>query len=267
MEIKRKALIINNDRNPGDRDVLLGNIYDVNRFSTFLKTSYGGAWRDDEVVVSAPNIFTKDSLLEYLKEEIEKNGVNFWLIVFTGHGTILDNGAITRGVVQLSPGMLCEVDVIVSALSSCRALLVFDSCRTIQTITEGRAPIPSAIPDFGDTDYRIVCRLLYDDAIRNMPEKTQYIAYSCAEGQEAKSSSSLGSLYLYVLIHVASAKARLANMVRNTQFLSAKPQIFPFIEIHTQTAYEVVNLTKGGQTPEYIGSDALPFVVIPGFIK
>lgn len=263
----RKAVIINNDRNLGGKDILSGNACDVVKVKKFLCSPCGGAWSEADVFTTEPNAFTKESLLEYLCNINKNSYVDYWLIIFTGHGGSLDNGS-NHDLIQLSPGNILVVEELRSWFRNTKSMIILDSCRTVAMITEAEyiGPFPTMIPEPGDTRYYFECKRLYEEHLAALQDKCQCIAYSCGKREKSKSLPE-GSLYLGSLIEKASVLINDCNIIRNTQSSFAKEQIFSFKDIHSRAYDMVVKLSGGIQHPTYEGEPKFPpFVVIPGYI-
>lgn len=263
----RKAVIINNDRNSGDKNILSGNSCDVVKVKEFLCSPCGGAWSEDDVYATEPNAFTSESLFKFLSDINRKSCVDYWMIIFTGHGGSLDNGS-NHDLIQLSPGNILAVEALKSWFRDTKSMIILDSCRTVAMITEAEyiGPFPTLIPKSGDTRYYFECKRLYEEHLAVLQDKCQCIAYSCGEREKSKSLPE-GSLYLGSLIEKASVLINDCNIIRNTQSSFAKERIFSFKDIHSMAYDMVVKLSGGIQHPTYDGaSEFPPFVVIPGFI-
>lgn len=263
----RKALILNNDRNPGDKDILTGNDNDVARFKEFLTSPCGGSWHEDDVYASRPNEFTKDTLLQFLKDIRKEHDVNYWMIVFTGHGCNINNG-VGHDFIQLSPGNLVSVQELESWFSGSNSMIILDCCRTVAMITEGRLPVPITIPTPGGQVYRDKCEEIYLNALMAMPDDTHLIAYSCKEGEESQALPKIGSLYIEGLLGHSCININRLNTSRNTQFTAANEVIVPFAAVHEEVKKDIISITCGDQNPEFAPAvNYPPFVVVPGFLK
>lgn len=155
------------------KDYLPGVQHDRAGYQSIFRSCYGGAWEDDEIKCPEINGMTRNHLLNYINNVERERHVDYWLIVFCGHG-----GADRNGMTyfQLSPNdNAILVNEIEKKVANSRLLLIADSCRALPMFESGGS-ILRMIPfsDSMDTpNYRIRCSQMYNAKIASTPVNHQ----------------------------------------------------------------------------------------------
>jgi hypothetical protein len=186
--MKRRALIVGNAGNADE--FLLGVEKDVSMYKKFLLSNQGGAWYEQEIIVSLNE--TKAELEnKILKVKNEKN--DFMFVVFTGHGSF-------SKLKQCRKLYVNDDYIYESALlfSSRKQITVIDTCAGIENdmLLESRFAF-TAMQEF-NKQAGLDHRILYENAIRICPDK-QSILYSC-DVDETSADTSKGGLFSLHLI-------------------------------------------------------------------
>lgn len=131
--MRRKLYLIISDG--GGNAPLRGVHIDKENFLNFFKSPEGGAWKDDEILVFENNDFDLDIIkINDLTARINKKPIDFYLIVFCGHGFTDQNHQINFEVRQ---DFQLNLDDLLGAVARSRCLVIADSCRAIYHLQEG----------------------------------------------------------------------------------------------------------------------------------
>ena len=248
--MNRKLILISCDN--GGQGFLPGVSIDMQRYESFFRSSIGGAWRDDEIRLYYNNA-TRDILHDYIMMTEGTRHVDYWLIVFCGHGRTDIN---ERTQMLLSQGNeVCDLDIF-TWLRGSRCLIIGDCCRERrvlqgdQLIQEGL--IHDRIPDSE------VCREAYNDFLRHSPAGIHCRAYAASVHETAGENNNIGGIYSFCLIYAANS---LAN--HNGGNIEQHPYCLSFEVVQNNSAQNVEMLTQNEQHPVSDGNiEQLPFVVV-----
>lgn len=256
MIMKRRAILIFNDGGPSN--YLPGVKIDKENYLKFLKSPEGGAWDDSEIKVYDNNC-TKELLLAYINAFRLSEKIEYWLIVFSGHGY---TNSKNETILEVSPGKECSVNDIKKATDNTRRLLIADSCRLVfSTITDS---LKRELRLFSYTTesvaYRSQCRNLYMKELEKVYSDSFNAAYAAEYNQCANDDDVTGGFYSSELLRTSSLIIEeRKSSYRNKDF------VVSFKDIHNIAQKSVVIKTNGSQIPTSEGYwlDTIPFVVIP----
>lgn len=261
--MNRRLIIISNDG--GHEDFLPGVQHDRFGYLRFFRSCYGGAWGTNEILCPEINGMTRNDLLSYI-DDVEREGhVDYWLIVFCGHGGADENGMT---YFQLSPNdNTILVNEIEQKVANSRLLLIADSCRSLSMFESGgRIPNNVPFPDAMDTPYRIRCRLMYNEKIASTPFNQHTIGYAARLGQYASElDNGCGGQYSQALLECAKKQINTTIRHRDEPESMFNGVFASFSYVHS-CAQNLVNIrTKGRQLPqiEMPRTRQLPFWVVP----
>jgi Caspase domain len=173
---------------------------DLTRYAAFLKSPYGGAWTDGEII---PLLNPSQRTVQLTMAAYKDVGYSF--ITFSGHGEHdMDQGTSVAVTNDYEPS--------VSELrtGAPRQLLIVDVCRTLtvslkdDTRLEGIEKVASFAPTYAQS-----CRNLYDKCISGA-EEGRSILYSCSINQSAGESTQ-GGYFSSALVRQAIGWAQAAG--------------------------------------------------------
>lgn len=157
----------------------IGAIDDERKYKAFFSSIIGGAWTKDEIL---PTMYkpTADSLKKQLVQ-LEIIGVEYLVIVFSGHGGLSDDGRNTLLCLD-GEGEKPDCNILDSALISNeqRRLVILDCCRTMERQGAG---LLTESEDFIKAAHRVVpsaasVRRAYESAVLATPIGTA-VLYAC----------------------------------------------------------------------------------------
>lgn len=261
--MNRKLLIITNDG--GKEDYLPGIKHDKDRFMNFFSSCYGGAWEENEIYCHFTNSMSRKTLLEFFKIVEGQSHVDYWLIVFCGHGGADGQG---RTYLQLSPNdKAIYINEIENTLANSRLLLIADSCRSLPMMESGGS-IPRTIMFSDSTDmsaYRDRCRIMYNNNITSTPSNLHTIGYAAQLGQYAKElENGGGGHYSQSLLDCAKRQIDIAINHRDDGDYEFNGEIASFSFVHDCAKNMVYSRTQGKQLPQLSipRTEQLPFWVV-----
>lgn len=123
--MKRCLIIIGNQGTPSKGNYLPGVSRDVNNYLSFFKSDNGGAWEDDEIIPKVYDWTSWGLYVNILQRRL--NGLDYAIIVFTGHGYALKNG---ETYFELSEGHDVSLSTIKSWFPTQKVLMIADSCQS-----------------------------------------------------------------------------------------------------------------------------------------
>ena len=180
--------------------------------------------------------------------------VDYWLIVFCGHGRTDING---RTQMLLSQGNeLCELDIFTWVTSS-RCLIICDCCRERRFLQGDQLIQEGLIREdrIRDPD---VCREVYNNYLRLSPAGNHCCGYAASARETAGEVNNIGGIYSFCLINSANS---LAN--HNGGNVEPQPYCLSFEEVQSNSVHNVEMLTQNEQHPVCRGNiGQLPFVVV-----
>ena len=262
--MNRRLLILTNDG--GKKDFLPGVEHDRDGFLSFFRSCYGGAWEEDEISCTLTNSMTREVLLQYFQLVEEQAHVDYWLIVFCGHGGADSHG---RTFFELTPGDTpIYVEEIEKAVNNSRMLLIADSCRYMPMMESGgRVPRMILFSDSTSmTGYRDICRTMYNDIISSTPTNLHIIGYAAHLGQYARElDNGCGGQYSQALLECAKSQIDVEIKHRDNSEYVFDGETASFPWVHSCAKDIVIIRTKGEQTPQLSmpRTRQLPFWVVP----
>ena len=179
-----------------NHDYLPGVKVDLENYSQFLKSNYGGAWEANEIsIMDTP----KKSVLEAVL--MLSRTADYVFITFSGHGEHLTGKGINETKICLN----AEEDIAVYELNprNKRHSVIIDACRTVRTITETKEKRALA-NQFSGAPYtvRSKCRELFDGAVA-ASEEGRTVMYSCDINQIANEKTGGGGVFSEELVNSA----------------------------------------------------------------
>ena len=194
--------------------VLDGTPVDARRYPGFLQSDFGGAWRDNEIVVLENR--GRDEILSHVRAAY----VDYSVVVFSGHGEYVQGQ--TRALLN-SYEQLWQQELVTPAK---RQLLdIIDACRALEEeqIVEARRFLGTfgAEPNLA---YRASCRTLYDQYITRAEEGIS-VMYACSVNQAAQENSERGGFFSYWLTRLGAERA--ASNRRRSTGVAAKVLLVP----------------------------------------
>ena len=264
MIMRRKLYLIISDG--GGNTPLRGVHIDKDNFLNFFKSPEGGAWKDDEIQVFENNNFDLDILrISDLNARVDEKPIDFYLIVYCGHGFTDQHNQIHF---EVRPDECLKLDDLLGAVAQSRCLVIADSCRAIYHLQEGGRIADlrmfSTSEDARNSAYADLCREMYNDLIEATPSTMRVVYFSNSYGETADENSRDGGVYSHELLAAAKRKKEEFETLQHTNNNSYYATID---EIHAEAAGMVMNKTHNRQHPEiYLDCRSkarLPFVVVP----
>lgn len=261
MTMNRRLVIITNDG--GRQDYLAGVKVDKSNYIKYFKSPAGGAWEEKEMLVPKTDEFTPSLFKLYVQEQEAIVHIDYWLIVFCGHGGI--NGLGETFFDFYNDNLIGEIEIRNMFINS-RCLLIADSCRSLPLLEDGgRLDERNFSMIIGDRCYRNQCRELYNSQIMKIPSGAFFRGYAASPDQSAlEQENGLGGKYSYNLLSVAVQESNVLYLQHlKNQFLNE--HVISFSYIHEKAAKQVNKETKGMQLPVYYSPRVHqpPFCVIP----
>lgn len=264
--MKRTLILIANTGTPDNP--AYGARKDIDDYRNFFRSDEGGAWEENEILTfysTDEEPLTKTFLLDTILE-CQKNGTEYFLIVFCGHG-----GATSKGesFFELSPDEICELGTLKAILYPFKYTLIADSCRSIELLKEGgRMP---AIHTFSqvvsDSPYRKLCRDCYNRIIAESSSSAYTICYAAALDETAQDlGRTHGGWFSQTLLNTVSQRI---PMLR--QRVSDKGSFCKYVKLSacvSDIADAMAQKSGNNQHPQCEckgGVDELPFIVCPNW--
>lgn len=260
----RKLLLIISDG--GGNSPLRGVHIDKKNFLNFFKSPEGGAWKDEEINVFDENNFDLQILKATdLAARLDKQPVDFYLIVFCGHGFTDKNNQIHF---EVRPNTSLKLADLLSTVARSRCLVIADSCRAIYRLQEGgriaNQRLFSTSAEARNSRYAELCHTMYNDLIKSTPSTMQLVYFSNSYNETADENPRDGGVYCHELL---TATKRKINEIHNVQKHDSKSYFVSIDEIHQEAAAIVINKTNSRQHPEiYLNCRSkarFPFIVVP----
>ena len=251
--MNRKLILISCDN--GGQGYLPGVAIDIDRYNRFFRSSRGGAWRDEEIRMF-PNT-SRTILHEYILMTENARHVDYWLIVFCGHGRVDING--NTQLLLSQDNEVCELEIYTWVTNS-RCLIIGDCCRE-RRVLQGDQLIQEHLMRGNDDLDSEASRDAYNSYIRQSPAGMHCSAYAVSAGETAGETIRHGGIYSYCLMNACSAFAN-----QNGGIIEPfHPSIISFENVHSSAARNVEMLTHNEQHPISSGNICrLPFVVVAG---
>lgn len=177
--MRRNALLI------GNTEGLEGVAIDVENTSRFLQSSRGGEWDRSEIT----KFFNpkKDELIRKI-EDIKRQGTDYFLFLFTGHGCYYGQTEIQLNIRETVP------ESIINFVAH-RQLSIFDCCRVEKQATVMDSALESIIKM---ESYRSSTREKYNQRIMQAAQQHAKL-YSCQKGEVSYDTPN-GARYLTNLL-------------------------------------------------------------------
>ena len=179
--MQKRIVIIGNDHG------LPGVKVDIKKYKAFFKSSYGGSWRDDEIIEKL-NVTKAE-----LQTELNRlNGtLNYLIVIFSGHG-----GQERETLLELNSEGECIAESELTNLAY-RQLNIYDCCRSFsEPLFESiQAKLRTELFSAVDTRKRFEERIMLAD-------HQQVSLYACSIGEYANDTSE-GGAYSKNLISAA----------------------------------------------------------------
>lgn len=245
--MKRIAILIGNDG--GIRNYLPGVSQDMVNFTEYLKSDFGGAWEDNEIIIG------KEWTTQSLEQEItfqKESGVEYFLIIFSGHGYAI-KGRDTY--FELGDNDDLALSTLKRLLQFNKSLIITDSCRKyIEILEKAYARDSLRFYSKANSPFRQRYRQIYDQELQRLEMFHNTVILS-TDLDECAYDTDEGGLYIKTLIETARSVERYGN-----------PGIYSIREIH-DTAAEKVAILKGyKQNPQIDSTSRImtpPFGVKP----
>ena len=262
--MNKRLLIITNDG--GKKDFLPGVELDREGYLNYFRSCYGGAWDENEIICPVTNKMSRKELFDYIENEEKQSHVDYWLIVFCGHGGADREG---RTFLELSPeDTPVFTEEIESAVGNSRLLLIADSCRVLPMMESG-GRIPRTIMFSDSTQmshYRNKCRNQYNEQISSTPNDVHTIGYAAQLGQYANElDNGEGGQYSQALLGCAKRQIATEIMRRDDPNYVFEGETASFSFVHECAKTTVKLKTNGKQIPHIKIQRArqLPFWIVP----
>ena len=268
--MNRKLVIV---LNAGPNKDLQGIDKDVENYVRYFGLPEGGLWdfsEDGDAICFETNSITADAFLRFISDVAGRENVDYWLIVFAGHGGSDPNKVDVLEICPEQRGVIsdCSIREIRQAIgANTRAVLITDCCRGLIPAYESGGRIEeglfSATSLEGD-EYKQDCVRIYNDYCMRVPLGAFFVAQSCSY-EESAGGSTKGGYYSYNLL--AQAK----ELIKKQKKEYLKPEfngaVYSLSYVHSLAAPLVIQqAARRGeeQNPEYSGPrcNQPPFCVI-----
>lgn len=248
--MKRKLIIIGNQGSIYENNYLPGVKKDVDNYLNFFGSANGGAWDDNEIVNR--KFGWRVSLLRNLAMTLRMDGLDYVLVVFTGHGYAERNG---DPYFELSSGEEISLSSLLNLFPYQKMLLIADSCQGY--LSEELHKSLNEVLAFahgGSYHSRAEMKERYNRLILNMNNRQKVMAAAASPGEYARDSSKGG----YYSRSLLSAAEYLKNR-------SSRPAVYTIEQVHSIAASEVSRETRSRQNPKLYPENIIdypPFLVV-----
>lgn len=264
--MKRTLILIANTGTPDNP--AYGARKDIEDYESFFRSNEGGAWEEHEIITfcSTDAKPLNKFVLSRIIQECKKNGTEYFIIVFCGHG-----GATTNGETffELSPREICKIGELKAILYPSKYILIVDCCRGIEMLKEGgRMPlIRTFCQNKSSNSYREFCRDCYNRIIAKASPSAYTICYAAALDETAQDlGRKHGGLFSQKLLDFVSLKI---PVLRQKVFDNgAYCKYNSLSDCVKSVADSVAQKSKNQQHPQCEckgGKDELPFIVCPNW--
>lgn len=252
--MNRKLILIANDG--GEEAHLPGVPIDMENYKEFFKSAEGGAWDEDNEIQKFIDFSSAVALHDYIMMAIDLYQVEYFLIVFCGHGYVNANNDT---VLCMSDGSKVTVSEVRTWVRYTPSTLIVDCCREKEEVDDAQL-FEEAL--FSETVMQLdegKCKENYNRMLGLLPSGTFYEAYSTRIGERAGDTDTLGGVYSYNLLKCAEEK----KLQLIADYLNNGESIASLAEVHDDATPEVVKMRKGNQHPcRSDNTDKIPFVVV-----
>lgn len=265
--MNRRLIIITNDG--GKEAFLAGVSVDRQCYINYFTSPEGGAWERNEMFTPNTNTCSPAMLYLYMLRQEALRHVDYWLIVFCGHGGATPDG---KTFFCFQNGKNCFEEQIFKFSIRSRILLIADSCRSLPECREGgtlEQRIYCCESVGSDEHYRNLCRTVYNAKVSQVPLNSITRGYASAFTECADEfNDGTGGYYSQSLIETAKTEIQEALEKRSKAPLVFNTDIASFSWIHAQAKQKVIELSKGKQNPTLVTArtSQLPFYVVPQLI-
>lgn len=261
--MKRRLLIITNDG--GREDYLAGVNVDKGNYIRFFRSPEGGSWEGDEMLVPQTDSFTTNSFREYIRILNNNEHIDYWLIVFCGHGGIYNNHETFFDF--YNNDLIGEFEIR-ELLSDSRCLLIADSCRVLPVMESGGQMEQRLFSSrIKDNRYKNQSKAIYNQKIMEIPRGSFFRGYAASLYQGAQEIPfGLGGRYSYNLLLSAQREIQILKLL-HLKKRNMVEQVLSFSYIHAKTRDRVRSETGGQQIPVYYTAriNQPPFCVVPNY--
>lgn len=204
----RKLLLIISDG--GGNSPLHGVHIDKENFLNFFKSPEGGAWKDEEINVFDENNFDIEILkVTDLTARLYNQPVDFYLIIFCGHGFTDENNQI---YFEVRPNTSLKLADLLSTVANSRCLVIADSCRAIYRLQEGgritSQRLFSTSDEARNSRYSELCHTMYNNLIELTPSTMHLVYFSNSYNETADENSRDGGVYCHELLTATKRKIK-----------------------------------------------------------
>lgn len=268
--MNRRLVIVSN---AGPQMDLQGIDKDVENYVNFFRKPEGGLWDftdGGDARCYNTNSISAERFLKYLSDTSKSDIIDYWVIVFAGHGGSDPKKVDVLEICPEQKGVKtdCSIREIRQAIGqNTRAILITDCCRVlIPSYREGgriSESLFSATSNEG-ADYVAHCLELYNAHFMKVPVGAFFVAQACSYGESADASTK-GGLYSYQILKQADS---LIKAQKKHYTASDYPgTVFSLSYVHALAAPQVVNQAEirgYNQHPEYSGPrcNQPPFCVV-----
>lgn len=216
----------------------------------------GGAWDENTEIHPMMDFSSATVLHDYIMMTEDINHVDYWLIVFCGHGYVDTNNDT---VLCMKDGSEVNVSQIKTWVKYTPCTLIADCCRDKEEIDVSQLLQESL---FSDTEMKLnaaACRTLYNRILESLPSGSFYEAYSTNIGERAGDTDTVGGVYSYNLLKSADETKR--HLMEG--YLSSGDNLATLGQVHDAAIPQVLQMIKGLQHPcRSDNTKRIPFVVI-----
>lgn len=249
--MNRKLILIANDNGlPGVR-------VDIENYERFFRSAQGGLWGNEEYEHEI-RTFLQSSALglhDYIMMTEGLRHVDYWLIVFCGHGRL---NADHDTVFRMSDGSEVTLSQLRTWVTYSPCMVIADCCRDLVDIEGNLQQLrESMFTEIALNDQE--CRRIYNRALSILPAASFYTAFAASEGEYAGDNRELGGVYSYNLLNSADQVKRhlSVNMLRDDEHIAT------FVQVHLAAEPEVVRMRNNHQHPVCSQNTVnIPFVVV-----
>ena len=183
----------------------VGKTISKENFLNFFKSPEGGAWKDEEINVFDENNFDLQILKATdLTARLEKQPVDFYLIVFCGHGFTDENNQIHF---EVRPNTSLKLEDLLSTVANSRCLVIADSCRAIYRLQEGgriaNQRLFSTSADARNSRYSELCHTMYNKLIGLTPSTMQLVYFSNSYNEHGEYISTLSDIPIITVFQLS----------------------------------------------------------------
>lgn len=268
--MNRKLIIVSN---AGINKDLQGIDADVKNYVNFFRQPEGGLWdfsENGDAICFKTNSIDAKKLISILNNFSKLEPIDYWVIVFVGHGGSDPNKGDVLEVCpeQVSVNSDCSIREIRQAIGrNTRAVLITDCCRSPIRAYESGGRICEGL--FSDTlseseVYRKKCFELYNEYFMIVHLGAFFVAQACSLG-ECSSGNSKGGYYSFHLLE--QAKKLIEGQKKMYKNADYPGQVFSLSYVHALASPLVTMQAERfdeEQHPEYSGPrcNQPPFCVV-----